>query len=49
MFQYSGPGSQQLQILGQVQTTMVYDVNATRYIVACVDGRGTGYADFKKK
>jgi hypothetical protein len=28
---------------------MVYDVNATRYIVACVDGRGTGYADFKKK
>jgi hypothetical protein len=37
------------QILGQVQTTMVYDVNATRYIVACVDGRGTGFADFKKK
>ena len=51
MFQYSGPGSQSV-------TNSFYGTNdywhqmlaQQGYIVACVDGRGTGYkgADFKK-
>ena len=51
MFQYSGPGSQ--QVANQWNNTNDYwfsMLTQQGYIVACVDGRGTGYkgADFKK-
>lgn len=51
MFQYSGPGSQ--QVANQWNSTNDYwfsMLTQQGYIVACVDGRGTGYkgADFKK-
>jgi dipeptidyl-peptidase-4 len=51
MFQYSGPGSQ--QVVNQWGSSNEYwfmMLTQQGYIVACVDGRGTGYkgADFKK-
>ncbi|MFP9112588.1 S9 family peptidase [Flavobacterium sp. RHBU_3] len=51
MYQYSGPGSQ--QVANQWNTTndyWYYMLAQQGYIVACVDGRGTGFkgADFKK-
>ncbi len=51
MFQYSGPGSQ--QVANQWLNTNDYwfmMLSQQGYIVACVDGRGTGFkgADFKK-
>jgi dipeptidyl-peptidase-4 len=51
MFQYSGPGSQQV-VNGWGSSNEYWFMMLTQqgYIVACVDGRGTGYkgADFKK-
>ena len=51
MYQYSGPGSQQVNN-GWLDTDDFWFMSLTQqgYIVACVDGRGTGYkgADFKK-
>jgi dipeptidyl-peptidase 4 len=51
MFQYSGPGSQQVNNQW-VNSNDYWFMMLTQqgYIVACVDGRGTGYkgADFKK-
>jgi len=51
MFQYSGPGSQ--QVANQWNNSNDYwflSLAQQGYIVACVDGRGTGFkgADFKK-
>ena len=51
MYQYSGPGSQQVN--NEWNSTDDYwfmMLSQKGYIVACVDGRGTGYkgADFKK-
>ena len=51
MFQYSGPGSQ--QVANQwINSNDYWFLSLTQqgYIVACVDGRGTGFkgADFKK-
>ncbi|MBK0370681.1 S9 family peptidase [Flavobacterium agrisoli] len=51
MYQYSGPGSQ--QVANQWYNTNDYwfmMLSQQGYIVACVDGRGTGFkgADFKK-
>ena len=51
MIQYSGPGSQ--QVVNQWGSSNEYwfiMLTQQGYIVACVDGRGTGYkgADFKK-
>lgn len=51
MFQYSGPGSQ--QVANRWNNTNDYwfqHLAQQGYIVACVDGRGTGFkgADFKK-
>ncbi|WP_281230936.1 S9 family peptidase [Flavobacterium gelatinilyticum] len=51
MYQYSGPGSQQVN--NQWNNSNDYwflSLTQQGYIVACVDGRGTGYkgADFKK-
>ena len=51
MFQYSGPGSQQVANRWYGANDYWYQMLAQQgYIVACVDGRGTGYkgADFKK-
>lgn len=51
MFQYSGPGSQQV-VNGWSSSNDYWFMMLTQqgYIVACVDGRGTGFkgADFKK-
>ena len=51
MYQYSGPGSQQVNN-GWLDTDDYWFMSLTQqgYIVACVDGRGTGFkgADFKK-
>ncbi|MBE8725278.1 S9 family peptidase [Flavobacterium hungaricum] len=51
MIQYSGPGSQQV-VNGWGSSNEYWFMMLTQqgYIVACVDGRGTGYkgADFKK-
>nr|WP_315199696.1 S9 family peptidase [uncultured Flavobacterium sp.] len=51
MFQYSGPGSQQV-VNGWGSSNEYWFMLLTQqgYIVACVDGRGTGFkgADFKK-
>lgn len=51
MFQYSGPGSQQV-VNGWGGSNEYWFMMLAQqgYIVACVDGRGTGYkgADFKK-
>lgn len=51
MYQYSGPGSQ--QVANQWNSTNDYwfmMLSQQGYIIACVDGRGTGFkgADFKK-
>ena len=51
MYQYSGPGSQQVANRWNGTNDYWYQMLAQKgYIVACVDGRGTGYkgADFKK-
>ncbi len=51
MYQYSGPGSQQVANRWNGANDYWYQTLAQQgYIVACVDGRGTGFkgADFKK-
>ena len=51
MYQYSGPGSQQVANRWNGANDYWYQMLAQQgYIVACVDGRGTGFkgADFKK-
>jgi dipeptidyl-peptidase-4 len=51
MFQYSGPGSQQVANSWDNGNGIWFEMLAQKgYIVACVDGRGTGYkgAKFKK-
>jgi dipeptidyl-peptidase-4 len=51
MFQYSGPGSQQVSNRWGDQRLLWHKSLANEgYIIACVDGRGTGFkgADFKK-
>ncbi|MGS2764021.1 S9 family peptidase [Sinomicrobium sp. M5D2P9] len=51
MFQYSGPGSQQVANRWGGANDYWYQMLAGQgYIVACIDGRGTGFkgADFKK-
>ena len=51
MFQYSGPGSQQTSNRWMDTKDYWHQMLASEgYIIACVDGRGTGYkgADFKK-
>ena len=52
MFQYSGPGSQQVVDRWGGQNTWWFQMLAQQgYVVACVDGRGTGArgADFQKQ
>ena len=51
MFQYSGPGSQSVANRWHGQRDLWHQLLVQKgYIVACVDGRGTGFkgADFKK-
>lgn len=51
MFQYSGPGSQSVSNSYFGTNDYWYQLLADRgYIIACIDGRGTGFkgADFKK-
>ncbi len=51
MYQYSGPGSQQVENTWHSTNDYWFMMLAQQgYIVVCVDGRGTGYkgADFKK-
>ncbi|MBJ7880782.1 S9 family peptidase [Gelidibacter salicanalis] len=51
MFQYSGPGSQSVKnSWNSANDYWYYFLAQQGYIVACVDGRGTGFkgADFKK-
>ena len=51
MFQYSGPGSQQVANHWNYSNDYWYYMLAQKgYIIACVDGRGTGFKgrDFKK-
>jgi dipeptidyl-peptidase 4 len=51
MYQYSGPGSQQVNNeWTDTNDLWFYQLAQEGYIIACVDGRGTGYkgADFKK-
>ena len=51
MFQYSGPGSQQVANKWHNANDYWYQMLAQKgYIIACVDGRGTGFkgSDFKK-
>ena len=51
MFQYSGPGSQQVSNRwGDSRTIWHKDLANKGYVIACVDGRGTGFkgAEFKK-
>jgi len=51
MYQYSGPGSQQVANTWNTSNDYWFYMLAQQgYIVACVDGRGTGYkgAEFKK-
>lgn len=51
MFQYSGPGSQQVTNSWYGPNDYWHSMLANKgYIIVCVDGRGTGYkgADFKK-
>ncbi len=51
MFQYSGPGSQQVANTWMASNDYWYQMLAQEgYIIACVDGRGTGFkgAEFKK-
>ncbi|PQA96756.1 S9 family peptidase [Chryseobacterium shigense] len=50
MFQYSGPGSQQVANSWDTGNTLWFNHLAQKgYIVACVDGRGTGYKGTKFK
>ena len=51
MFQYSGPGSQQVSNSWDGGNGIWFEMLAQKgYVIACVDGRGTGYkgAKFKK-
>ena len=51
MYQYSGPGSQQVANRWGGSNDYWYEMLAEKgYVIACVDGRGTGYRgrDFKK-
>lgn len=51
LYQYSGPGSQQVSNSFYSANDYWYEMLAQKgYIVACIDGRGTGFkgADFKK-
>jgi dipeptidyl-peptidase-4 len=51
MFQYSGPGSQQVANKWHGANDFWHSMLANEgYIIVCIDGRGTGYkgADFKK-
>jgi dipeptidyl-peptidase-4 len=51
MFQYSGPGSQQVSNSWDNGNALWFEMLAQKgYVIACVDGRGTGYkgAKFKK-
>lgn len=51
MYQYSGPGSQQVANRWNIANDYWYQMLAQQgYIVVCIDGRGTGFkgADFKK-
>ena len=51
MYQYSGPGSQQVANRWNSSNDYWYQMLAQKgYIVVCIDGRGTGFkgADFKK-
>ncbi len=51
MFQYSGPGSQSVKNSWMGSNDYWYEMLASEgYIIACVDGRGTGFKgrDFKK-
>jgi dipeptidyl-peptidase-4 len=51
MYQYSGPGSQEVVNKWMSYNDYWYQLLASKgYIVVCVDGRGTGFnsADFKK-
>jgi dipeptidyl-peptidase 4 len=51
MYQYSGPGSQQVKnAWGSSNEYWFMSLTQQGYIIACVDGRGTGFkgADFKK-
>ncbi|KJD31398.1 peptidase S9 [Tamlana nanhaiensis] len=51
MFQYSGPGSQQVANRWGSSNDYWYQMLAQKgYVIACVDGRGTGFkgAEFKK-
>ena len=50
MFQYSGPGSQQVSNAWDGRNTIWFNLLARKgYIVLCVDGRGTGYRGTKYK
>ena len=50
MFQYSGPGSQQVSNAWDGRNTIWFNLLAQKgYIVLCVDGRGTGYRGTKYK
>ena len=50
MFQYSGPGSQQVSNAWDGRNTLWFNLLAQKgYIVLCVDGRGTGYRGTKYK
>ena len=51
MYQYSGPGSQEVKNRFASYNDLWYQMLANKgYIIACVDGRGTGFKgrDFKK-
>jgi dipeptidyl-peptidase-4 len=51
MYQYSGPGSQSVSNRWNIANDYWYEMLAEQgYIIACVDGRGTGFRgrDFKK-
>ena len=50
MYQYSGPGSQQVSNAWDSRNTIWFNLLAQKgYIVLCVDGRGTGYRGTKYK
>lgn len=44
MFQYSGPGSQ--QVLNQWSVDWMHYASTQGYLIVCVDGRGTGGRDY---
>lgn len=51
MYQYSGPGSQNVSNKWMVENDYWHQLLASEgYVIACVDGRGTGFkgSDFKK-